>query len=162
MYESIIKVETDEESGIVTLIATDGRRLHLAQINHFIPEGYYNIMIKGDTITLQEVIDSDGKFQYPNYQKVIPGPESLKKICDLNLDKTGITKNVVKTGKMSREFAKIIKQAKKIINLRYLDDLAKIDWELYVEEKRERSALYFKLNSDKKLFALIMPMEDDD
>jgi hypothetical protein len=161
-YESIIKVETDEESGNVTFIATDGRRIHLAQINHFIPEGYYNIMIKGDVITLQEVIDSDGEIQYPNYRKIIPGPETLKKICDLNLDQTGLTKNMVKTGKISLEFAKIIKRAKKVMNIRFLDDLAKIDWELYVEEKREKGPLCFKLNSEKELLAIIMPMNDDD
>jgi hypothetical protein len=161
LFKTFVKIENDIDSGRTIIVATDGRRLHLAEINIDIPEGFYNIRTKNNVITFQEVIEPKDGLHYPDYRKLIMSPEELKKVCDLDLTQTGLTKNLVKTGEISKQFAKIVRKAEKVMNIRFLDDLAKLSWELYIENN-EKGALHFKLNSEKELLALIMPLDADD
>jgi hypothetical protein len=161
LYKTFVKIETDAASGRTIIVATDGRRLHLAEINIDIPEGHYNIRTKNNVITFQEVLEPADGFNYPDYRKLIIDPEELTKVCDLDLTQTSLTKNLVKTGEISKQFAKIVRRAEKVMNIRFLDDLAKLSWELYIENNKN-GALHFKLNSEKELLALIMPLDASD
>jgi hypothetical protein len=162
IYLQLIKVENEKDSEYSTIIATDGRRLHMAQIEQKIPAGYYNIMTKRDTITFQESVNLPDEFHYPNYQKVIPADKDLTKVCDLDLNETSLTKNIVKTGTISRQFAKIVKRAEQVMNIRYLDDLSKRTWELYISKDATHPVLCFKTDDEKKILAVVMPMNIDE
>jgi hypothetical protein len=165
LYRHFIKIETRENDSKRIAVATDGRRLHVAEISYSIPEGYYSVIVKKDKIIFQEE-KIDDNFKYPNYRELIPSENNLKEVCTLDLCETSLTKNLKKNGFFSKQFAKIIKNAEKIINIRYLDDLAKMGWRLYVEEKngvkKQYGALVFKAGGEKELLALIAPMMDDD
>jgi hypothetical protein len=163
-YKRIVKIEVDSDTGKRAIIGTDGKRLHIAQIDYMLPEGLYNIKIKSDGIIFQEPDpDQDEDMTYPNYKKFLYEDNDLEEVCELDLISTSLTKNVSKNAAISRQFAKVLKKAEKIINIRYLDDLAKLTWKLYVPKKKgPNSALVFKIDSEKELLAMIAPMGDDE
>jgi hypothetical protein len=154
--EKILDINKNEVS---RLIATDGSRMHIAEIDWSIPPGLYYVNVKKDVITFQEQYPSEDDF-YPNWQRLLGEfSKDTKEICSVDLANTSLTKHIVKNGELSRQFATIIRQAGNVINIRYLDDLAKISWKLYRNANDKK--FIFKLNSDKELIALIMPFSDD-
>jgi hypothetical protein len=161
-YKQLLAVKNEGKENTRTIIATDGRRLHMAEISYLLPAGYYNVQVKRDAIIFQEE-KMDDDFYYPNYEKVYPDEKQIKKVCELDLYETSLTKNIKKNGILSKQFAKLIRTAERTINIRFLDDLAKMSWSLYImQDSQNTSALLFKVEGDKKLSALIMPINDED
>jgi hypothetical protein len=163
LYSTVLKIEYEYEKKdpklirCVRIIGSDGRRLHVAEISTILPEGFYNVQVRTNVITLQEYGDD---IHFPNWRGVLTSLNKLEEIGECDLNNTSLTKNLTKTGEISKQFAKLIKASNKVLNIRYLDDLEKIVWTAY-KETRANGAFVFKLENNKELIAVIMPLEYD-
>lgn len=95
-----------------SIVATDGRRLHISNVKHSLKHGLYRVLKVGRTVWLDLRTDDIGAF--PNYKQVIPEKKILFCIpwCE--------------TSEITQRFslvAKIVGHVENIgLNLNYLDD----------------------------------------
>jgi hypothetical protein len=101
-YLDVIHIEPSETNGC-KLVATDGIRLHSAELDYVLPEGNYHVLYNNKSVKLNGPLTYE--IDYPNYRRVLF--ENLKEICTVNLYDTGLGKNYSKNLNMTKEFAKI-------------------------------------------------------
>jgi hypothetical protein len=161
-YKGQIHVEKDEknEAGSI-IVGTDGIRLHYAQIDTKIIPGDYKLSINKKCISLSGQENTGSETKYPDWRKIILS--NPKEYTTIDFNGTSISNNISSTAIMSRRFYSLIKSIKKIINLKYLDDLTKEEWIVYLDEKKAlNTPVMFKRACQKELVALIMPIEPED
>jgi hypothetical protein len=155
VYKTIVHVEK-EENEKCTVIATDGARLHAAEVGLSLLPGNYTVHITKNIIALRGPIENDD-ISYPNWKKVYPANPIEKTI--VSFEEKSILKNIFEAANMSRRLYSLIKNTKKLINLYYLNDLSKgVSWKVYVSTKMTNQPLLFKIEGNKLMFALIMPL----
>jgi hypothetical protein len=157
-FKRLLHVE-ETESGECRIIVTDGKRLHIAELTLTLPEGNYEVNFDRHVASVMLKGPIPGNTEYPNYHKIMFTDE--EEIAVVELYDTSMGRNVLKALKMSRQYAYIIRNIEKIINIRYLNDLMKCSWTVYVDKEKKNEALLFKTidTDDKELMALIMPAE---
>jgi hypothetical protein len=152
-FKKLIHVEMVDDKKMA--IATDGTRLHAAQIYLDLIPGDYTITIVKKRITLRCPIESGDT--YPNWKRVIPENKSEKTVVDF----TGIRLSRDRTilERMSQRMYKLIKKTGKLINLYFLNDLTDHAWVVYTGDDTKNSPIVFSKQLEKEIFALIMPLE---
>jgi DNA polymerase III sliding clamp (beta) subunit (PCNA family) len=156
-YKSFIHVEIEDDKKLV--VATDGARLHVAEVNLDLIPGNYTIRVSKKLIALAGPIENDDS-RYPNWRKVVPKNLTERMIIDFN--KTSLSKKDIDgIVEMSRTMYRLIKETNKIINLCHLDDLMKNTWSVRVDDKMANSPVVFENSIEKSVFALIMPINPE-
>jgi hypothetical protein len=150
-FLSVLHVEPTKKGS--RLIATDGRRLHVAEISIRIKGGDYRPVATKDAISFGEPV---GGINFPNWSKVVP--EKTRKRGVINLAHTGIGKDRKETDNLSLAFNTLIKQAGEPINVRYLEDLTKKEWAVYCQGEKQKAIVLKESNSEMDTFAIIMPL----
>lgn len=135
------------------LICTDGRRLHYADISVKIPEGNYVPVVTKDTIVLKE---STNEGDFPNWKRVIP--ENCQDRGLINLGKTGFGKNVTNAALFSLAYSTVLQKTGAVINIRYLDDLLKTEWQVLSREEKNKALMFKRPIEEREIVAVIMPM----
>jgi hypothetical protein len=158
LFKSLIHIDIEENKKII--IATDGQRMHMAQINVDLLPGDYNVRFDKDCIALigpMEIVD----FVYPTWRKILPS-DVVKKV-DINFRNTGLSKRKIsELTHMSMRMYSLIKETNKIINLCYLDDLTKDNiWSVCINEDMKNSPVLFKHSINQDMIALIMPIDPE-
>jgi hypothetical protein len=136
-----------ERAGNKTLlISTDGRRLHIAQIDTVqIDPGDYQV--KENTRDFMILYPMD-KIQFPNWRKIIQ-ELGTKKHMKIDLAET---KN---KGAFSQSLFQFFKAADTVVNIEYLEPLAGKEWDVYFNDN-EKAHTFVSGN----LMAIIMPMQE--
>jgi hypothetical protein len=134
------------------LVATDGKRMHVALIGTRIKSGNYKPVVTKDTISLGEPVAG---ILFPAWNRVIP--ENPRKRGTVNLSRTGMGKDKELTAALSAAFKTLIAKTGEVINLGYLEDLPKTGWDLY-KEPGKLKAVMLKQRNVKDAFAVIVPM----
>jgi hypothetical protein len=150
-FMCVVHVEDAEQGS--RLICTDGRRLHYADISSKIPEGDYKPVTTKHEIILKGPID-EGTF--PNWKRVVPENGLDRGL--FNLERTSIGRNVSLNAGFSLAYAQLIERTGEVVNLRYLDDLPKKEWQIYSLEKKNRPLVFKRSVDGKETVAVIMPM----
>jgi hypothetical protein len=128
------------------LISTDGRRLHIAQIDTIqIEPGDYEV--KENTRDFM-ILYPMGEIQFPNWRKITKGLEMQRHI------KIGLAEKKDKGG-FSRSLFQFFKAADTVVNIEYLEPLAGKTWDVYFNDK-EKAHTFISEN----LMAIIMPMAE--
>jgi hypothetical protein len=135
------------------LVATDGMRLHVAEIAVKIPGGDYKPLLTKDTASLGGPVTG---IMFPNWKQVIP--ENTRKRGVINLEDAGWGKNRNQTEGLSRAFTAFLRQTGELVNLRFLEDLTKKKWSVYCQGEREQAVLLKEEGSRPDIFAVIMPL----
>ncbi|GHV52229.1 hypothetical protein AGMMS49579_09140 [Spirochaetia bacterium] len=150
-YTHVLHVE--QTTGGSLLVATDGKRLHVAQIKTRIPEGDYKVLITKDAVKICNPVD---EANFPDWQRVVP--ETAKKKGSISLVKAG-GKNADYKKIAVNEAAKSIKQITGAsINPEYIASLAGYSWYLYATESPGKPLLLFEKDSAMETYAVIMPL----
>jgi DNA polymerase III sliding clamp (beta) subunit (PCNA family) len=148
---SVIHVEEIDNGS--RLVATDGVRLHIAEIATKIKAGNYKPLISKDAIGFTE---ADTDITFPNWPRVIPERPMMR--GTISLENTGFGKNVTQTEQMAAAFTALIKQTGESVNLRFLDDLPKTEWQVFSQNQTGR-ALILKENAHAdSVYAVMMPL----
>jgi hypothetical protein len=135
------------------LVATDGKRLHLAEIERKIDGGDYIPVMTKDVIGFSAL---ESEVTFPNWQRVVP--ENLTKKGSIDLENTGFGKDEKLTENLALAVSTLTRQTGETINLRYLEDLPKKSWEIYSQKARGKALMFRQKGAEKSVFALLMPL----
>jgi hypothetical protein len=141
------------------LVATDGLRLHVAEISKRIKSGEYKPHVVKDIISLGKPLDG---IRFPTWAKAIP--ENAEKRGVINLANSGMGKDRNETEKLSIAFNSFVKHTGEPVNLRYLEDLTKREWTVYCQDKKRKAIVLREKNgkadSAKGPLAVILPIPE--
>jgi len=128
------------------LIASDGKRMHVASIKMRIKPGDYNPVITKDAVRLGKPVHD---VHFPNWERVVPKdtqPCGCVNFANAVIDEKSPT------------YDSFVSQAGERVNPQYLADLTKKPWALY-RQKEKRKALLLKEHGAKtETYAVIMPL----
>jgi hypothetical protein len=150
-YFTVLHVEQTQSGS--RLVATDGHRLHVAEIAARIAEGNYKPHITKDTISLGE---PDTDIQFPNWAAVVP--DNTEKRGVINLNDTGMGKNRKQNEKLSIAFNDFLRFTGETVNLRFLDDLPKREWGVYCQSKQHTAIMLKEEGATTDTYAVLMPL----
>jgi hypothetical protein len=157
-FTSVLHVEQTRTGS--RLIAIDGRRLHVAEISKKIKSGDYKAQVTKDIISLGKPLKD---IKFPAWAKAIPVTTVKRGV--INLTDSGIGKNSKETDKLSLAFSSFVSHSGEPINLRYLNDLTKKEWEVYCQNDKQKAIVLREKSKgqnepDRKApYAVIMPLE---
>jgi hypothetical protein len=150
VFKEVVHVE--ETKNGCRLIATDGKRLHIAEINLKIKTGDYKPQIRRDVITMGPALKG---IKFPDWQREIPEKARKRVTIDLSQAGSGNDK-AANSGKLTLALHSCLTKAGEIINLRYLDDLPKKEWAVCKEQGKP--LLFKQQNTKRETLAVIVPM----
>jgi hypothetical protein len=159
-YAKRIKVENIPGSNWQNrkrVIATDGYRIHYAEIdfNFDLPCGEYLPYTINKDIAIKKLDDKDSKFpNWKEYEKIQYNKASMP----IDLRNTGLGRDTMKTLSLTKLFHRIIKKLSRLINIKYLDDLIKDKYEIFINSDK-KAPLKFKLVNSRPLIAYIAPID---
>ncbi len=131
-------------------VTTDGHRLHEANFNHVINDGYFKI-IKCDKNEIVICEEKDKDLSFPKYKQLFPKFQKVKNIMK-NINNTTVHEINIIIAQINRH-----QFENAAVNINYVKDVLSIDklFECYVDEK-PLSPIVFKTED---LQALIMPLK---
>jgi hypothetical protein len=133
-FKTLLHVEQTRTGS--RLIATDGHRMHMAVIPIKIKSGNYRPRVTKDVITLGEPVEG---VKYPSWSKAIP--EAAVKRGVINLERSGLGRDRKETEKLSVALNAFTGQTGETVNLRFLEDLTKREWEVYSRNEKRKAVL---------------------
>lgn len=131
-FKTVLHVEPSRRGS--RLVASDGLRLHVAEISRKIKSGDYKPHITKEVIILGDPVQG---IKFPSWSKAIP--ENIEKRGVINLEKSGFGRNQKETENLSIAFKKLAKQTGETVNLRYIGDLTKQEWTVYSPKDGKRA-----------------------
>lgn len=152
-FRTVVHVERARNGS--RLVASDGRRLHFAHIGKQIPSGDYKPVVGKDSISFGRPLES---CNYPNWLKVVPADAEELGVIDLS--GAAFRKDQKQTEKLSIAFNTFIRLTGFPVNLRYIEDLTKKQWTVHGQEGVGKAVLLYEKGSDRKVYAVIMPILD--
>jgi len=157
MFKNVIHIEQTRTGS--RLVATDGLRLHVAEISKKIKSGDYKPHVAKDTISLGKPLEG---VKFPAWAKAIP--ENTEKRGVINLANSGMGKDRKETEKLSLAFNSFVKQTGEPVNLCYLEDLTKREWAVYCQDGKRKAIVLKEKNGSiespgtKGPLAVILPI----
>jgi hypothetical protein len=139
------------------LVATDGLRLHVAEIAVKLPSGDYKPLLTKDAAGLGKPVTN---IAFPNWKRVVP--ENIRKRGVINLEASGWGKNQNRTEALSRAFNAFLRQTGELVNLRFFEDLTKKQWSIYCQPERGKAILLREDGARQDIFAVVMPLPQTD
>jgi hypothetical protein len=150
-YCSIIHVEQTKSGS--RLIASDGRRLHIADTSLKIKNGDYKPLVTKGAVILSI---PEEPVQFPNWNAVIPKNVKQKRVIDLS--DAGFGKDQKQTGNMAIALSAFFQKTGETVNLRYLEDLSKKEWAVYCQKEKGKALVMREKGNEDSVFAVIMPI----
>jgi hypothetical protein len=157
-FKNVIHIERTRTGS--RLVATDGLRLHVAEISKKVKSGEYKPHIAKDTISLGKPLEG---IKFPAWAKAIP--ENTVKRGAINLANSGMGRDRKETEKLSIAFNSFVKQVGEPVNLRYLEDLTKREWAIYCQDGKRKAIVLKEKNGSvespgtKGPLAVILPIQ---
>jgi hypothetical protein len=136
------------------LVCTDGRRLHIVELDMKIPSGDYTPEVTKTTVFLR---NAAGDIVFPNWKKVVPSAVNAK--GSISFETSGMGNSSTKCAGMSIAFSKVIEKTGEVVNLRYLDDLPKTEWQVLSQGEKHKAIVFKRESKGKESIAVIMPMD---
>ncbi|AEF84825.1 hypothetical protein TREPR_0888 [Treponema primitia ZAS-2] len=154
-YLAVLHIEETQTGS--RLIATDGKRLHVAEISRKIKGGDYKPALTKDSVSFGNPVED---ITFPNWARVIPG--NTRKRGSIDLTDTGMGKGRDQTERLSRVFHSFVKQTGELVNMRHLEDLSKKKWSVYCQNEKGGAIVLKEDGAAGSVFAVIMPLPETD
>jgi hypothetical protein len=138
------------------LVASDGKRLHAAFTATKIRSGDYRPVLTKDAVSLGEPATG---IAFPDWRGVIPHSAAQRGVIDLT--DSGWGKDCSQTEKLSVAFNAFVRQTGELINLRYLEDLAKRKWSIHYQREKNQAIMLKAEGVKEDMFAVIIPLEKE-
>jgi hypothetical protein len=133
------------------LIGTDGKRMHVAEVKTPIKPGNYKPVVTKDSISFGNPV---ADVHFPNWIDAVPG--MVQKRGMINLAAVKGTKTD-KAGRLSAVVRSFRKQTGETVNLDYLEDLPKIEWGVYTQQKEHQAFILKPQGNQKGFYAVMVP-----
>lgn len=133
-------------------VATDGHRLHMAEISDDMPDGLYKIIVSNAKMIIMEQTDFEKK-DFPQYERAFPTHthNGIKPFT-----------NYGSAPYKSALLNHVLKQAENAFDVDYLLDACSISDQRYIFRQSGVNRPLQINNDDLTMAALIMPMRSDD
>ncbi|GHU97951.1 hypothetical protein FACS189483_05250 [Spirochaetia bacterium] len=154
-YLCVLHVE-ETKSGS-RLVASDGRRLHVAEISKKIKSGNYKPVMTKEAIGISELEDD---VQFLNWSKAIPDHTVQRGV--INLEQSDFSKDPKQTEKLSIAVNALMRQTGETINLRYIQDLPKTKWIVHSQNEKGKALILKESGAEKIVYAVMMPLPPDE
>ena len=141
-FTNVLHVEPSKHGS--RLIATDGKRMHVAEIKAKIKPGDYKPIVTKDVIRLGEPIRN---VQFPKWERVVP--TDTVRCGHINLEKTASGNAML---------ASFVKQSGERVNQDYLGSLTKKRWLICRQKEKNRAVLLKEIDAKMETYAVIMPL----
>lgn len=156
-FRSVLHVEQTRKGS--RLIASDGLRLHVAEISKKIKSGNFKARVSAtkEIITLGKPIKG---IKFPLWSKAIPEKTKIRGV--INLVNSGLGKDRKESENLSLAYKSLVKMTGETINLCFINDLTKNEWEVFCQDtKRKAIVLREKsITPDAKVpLAVILPIQ---
>jgi hypothetical protein len=148
-YTAVLHIEGTAKGS--RLIATDGKRIHVAEITAKIKSGNYKPVVTKDTISFGKPVAG---ITFPDWTKVLP--EKARKRGTIDLGDTGLGKDRRLTAGLTAVLKSFMVKTGEVINLGYLEDLPKTEWDIY--KQPGKPILLKQQNTNRDTFAVIVPI----
>ena len=125
-FKTVLHVEQTRRGS--RLVASDGLRLHVAEISKKIKSGDYKVRVTKDTISLGKPLEG---IEFPAWEKAVP--KNVVKSGVIDLGKSGKGNAVKKAAEMSLAFNALNAKTGLVVNMRYVAELPKTAWAVYKE-----------------------------
>jgi hypothetical protein len=151
-FTSVLHVEMSRTGS--RLVATDNKRMHLAEIATKIKSGDYKPVVTRDTVSFGEPVTG---IDFPNWKHVIP--DKTRKRGTIDLANTGIGKVRPLAEKMSKAFCAFMKRTGETVNIRYLEDLPKTEWTIFCQSEKQKAILLKQKDTEREVLAVLIPLD---
>ena len=125
-YKTVLHVERTKAGS--RLVATDGYRLHVAEISQRIKSGEYKPLAAKDEIILGKPLEG---INFPAWEKAVPKNTLESGVIDLGKTSKGNT--VKKAAEMSLAVNALNAKTGLVVNFRYVSELPKTAWIVFKE-----------------------------
>jgi hypothetical protein len=149
-FTTVLHVEQTKTGS--RLVATDGLRLHVAEIGTKIKSGNYKPVVSKDAIRLGTPV---GDVQFPAWTRVIPAHAAKKGV--ISLEASGIGKARSASMAMTRAYNSFVKQSGERVNPHFLEDLPKKQWVIYCQKEKRKPLVLKEDGAAMETYAVIMP-----
>lgn len=139
------------------LVASDGVRLHVAEISRKIKGGSYKAAVTKEAVALAV---SDDIFRFPNWNNAVPLKITKRGFIDLH--NAGFGNDREGAEKLTLAFNSFARQTGETVNLRYLDDLPKKQWAVYSQDEKGKAVVLREKGEEYSVYAVIMPLPQKD
>jgi hypothetical protein len=150
-FTSVLHVERTGTGS--RLVASDGKRMHAAVIGIKIKSGNYRPSVTKDTVSFGEPAEG---VAFPAWHKAIPA--HAQKRGTVSLRDTGMGKDKARTAALTRAFKTFVAASGELINLGYLEDLPKTEWDIYKEPGTLKTVMLKQRDAREDAIAVILPM----
>jgi hypothetical protein len=134
------------------LVATDGLRLHVAEISKKVKSGDYKFKATKDFIILGKPLKG---IKFPEWEKAIP--KNATKSGIVSLEKTGRGNPVEKAAELSLIANSMSGKTGLVVNMRYIAELPKTTWTVYKEPGFGKVVVRQQGNENRS-FAVFVPI----
>jgi hypothetical protein len=135
------------------LVATDGIRLHVAEIGTKIRSGNYKPVVSKDTIRLGAPVRD---VEFPAWTKVVPVRAARRGV--INLEAAGVGKARSASMAMTRAYNAFVRQSGEKVNPHFLEDLPKRQWVIYCQNEKRKPLVLKEDGAAMETYAVIMPL----
>jgi hypothetical protein len=150
-FTTVLHVEQTRNGS--RLVATDGIRLHVAEIGTKIRSGNYKPAVSKDAILLGTPV---GDVDFPAWTKVVPARASKRGV--INLEAAGIGKARSASMAMARAYNSFVRQSGEKVNPHFLEDLPKRQWSIYCQNEKRKPLVLKEDGAAMETYAVIMPL----
>lgn len=150
-FTSVIHAERTRKGS--RIIGTDGKRIHIAEIDEKIPAGNYIPRVNGYSVCFSY---PQNDIQYPSWKNVLPDNPKFKTEIDLFQSYNG--SNLLGAEKLSIAYNTLIGKTGRAVNIKYLSDLSEHKWKVYSESEKSHPLVLKDYKEGDSLFAVIAPL----
>jgi hypothetical protein len=155
-YKHIMVLHVEQTRTGSRLVATDGRRLHVAEITEKLQSGDYIPSVTKETVRLGEPATG---IMFPNWSKILPIDTAMRGF--INLEDTAWGRNQKQTDRLSRAFNSFVRMTGELINVSFLEDLTKKEWSVHCQAGKNHAILLKEVGAKMSTYAVLMPLPDN-
>lgn len=134
------------------LIATDGKRLHFANLSIKIPAGNYQPVIKDYSISFGTSKD----IAFPAWRNVVPEDADYKGLLQLEGINSG--SKVERDERFTNIYCSFLFDTGFNVNVGYIKDLPTVNWKIFTKTGRNNLVLLKNLKDEQNQFAVFVPV----
>lgn len=143
-FTNVLHIERTKNGS--RLVATDGKRMHVAEIKSRIKPGDYKPVATKDALRLGTPVPNA---QFPNWERVVP--TNIVRRGYINLE----TATARDKNRIQNTFEQLTGER---VNPNYLADLTKKPWAVYRQKENRKALLLKESGAIRETYAVIMPL----
>ena len=134
------------------IVATDGKRLHVANLSIRIPAGNFKPIVKDYAVSLGEAKD----IPFPNWKCIVPMDAEYKGMIQLGNLSSGT--KTERDEKFTNIYCSFLFDTGFNVNVRYIKDLPNTDWKIFTKTGKNRLVMLQNCSDERNQYAVFVPV----